>query len=54
MVSSGVEVPSRAMALGIPAKIRPDAVDPERMIRLGMLSYIERSAHYRAHLRRLD
>jgi carbonic anhydrase/acetyltransferase-like protein (isoleucine patch superfamily) len=54
VVSGGVEVPSRAMALGIPAKIRPDAVDPERMIRLGMLSYIERSAHYRAHLRRLD
>ena len=54
VVSGGVEVPSRAMALGIPAKIRPDAVDPERMIRLGMLSYIERSAQYRAHLRRLD
>ena len=54
VVSGGVEVPSRAMALGIPAKIRPDAVDPERMIRLGMLSYVERGAHYRAHLRRLD
>ena len=54
VVSGGVEVPSRAMALGIPAKIRPDAVEPESMIRLGMLSYVERSAHYRAQLRRLD
>ena len=54
VVSAGTEVPSRAMALGIPAKIRPDAVDPETMIRLGMLSYVERAAQYRAALRRLD
>jgi carbonic anhydrase/acetyltransferase-like protein (isoleucine patch superfamily) len=54
VVSGGVEVPSRAMALGVPAKIRPDAVDPETMIRPGMLSYVERGAQYRKHLRRLD
>ena len=54
VVSGGMEVPSRAMALGVPAKIRPDAVDPETMIRLGMLSYVERAAQYRAELRRLD
>ncbi|MDD9368880.1 MAG: gamma carbonic anhydrase family protein [Acidimicrobiales bacterium] len=54
VVSGGVEVPSRAMALGIPAKIRPDAVDPDTMIRMGMLSYVERGAHYRKQLRRLD
>ena len=30
VVSGGIEVPSRAMALGVPAKIRPDAVDPRR------------------------
>lgn len=54
VVSGGVEVPSRAMALGVPAKIRPDAVDAETMIRPGMLSYVERGAHYRKHLRRLD
>lgn len=42
------------MALGIPAKVRPDAVDPDRMIRPGMLGYVERAAHYRAQLRRLD
>jgi carbonic anhydrase/acetyltransferase-like protein (isoleucine patch superfamily) len=54
VVSGGVEVPSRAMALGIPAKIRPDAVDPDSMIRMGMLSYVERGAYYRRNLRRLD
>lgn len=53
VVSGGVEVPSRAMALGVPAKIRPDAVEPESMIRPGMLSYVERGAYYRANLRRL-
>jgi carbonic anhydrase/acetyltransferase-like protein (isoleucine patch superfamily) len=54
VVSGGVEVPSRAMALGIPARIRPDAVDPDTMIRLGMQSYVERARQYRDHLRRVD
>jgi len=54
LVPGGTEVPSRAMALGVPAKIRPDAVDPEAMIRLAMLSYVERGARYRKELRRLD
>src|ERR671916_367504 len=54
VVPGGVEVPSRAMALGVPAKIRPDAVDPDMMIRPGMVSYVERGAHYRKQLRRLD
>jgi carbonic anhydrase/acetyltransferase-like protein (isoleucine patch superfamily) len=54
VVSGGVEVPARAMALGIPAKIRPDAVDPDAMIRPGMRSYVERGAQYRKRLRRLD
>jgi carbonic anhydrase/acetyltransferase-like protein (isoleucine patch superfamily) len=54
VVSGGVEVPSGAMALGIPAKIRPDAVDPDMMIRPGMLSYVERGRQYRGQLRRLD
>jgi carbonic anhydrase/acetyltransferase-like protein (isoleucine patch superfamily) len=54
VVSGGVEVPSRAMALGIPAKIRPDAVNPDLMIRPGMLSYVERGRQYRKQLRRLD
>ena len=41
------------MALGIPAKIRPDMVTPE-MISLGMQSYVDRGHRYRQDLRRLD
>ena len=53
VVSGGTTVPSGAMALGIPAKIRLDAVTPE-MIDLGMQSYVHRSRRYRAELRRID
>jgi len=53
VVSGGMVVPSGAMALGIPAKIRPDSVTPE-MISLGMQSYVDRGHRYRAELRRLD
>lgn len=53
VVSGGTVVPARAMALGIPAKIRPDAVTPE-MISLGMQSYVDRGRRYRAELRRID
>lgn len=53
VVSGGTVVPSGAMALGIPAKIRPDMVTPE-MISLGMQSYVHRGHRYRQELRRLD
>jgi carbonic anhydrase/acetyltransferase-like protein (isoleucine patch superfamily) len=53
VVSGGTVVPARAMALGIPAKIRADAVTPE-MISLGMRSYVDRGHRYRAELHRLD
>ncbi|MCU1500013.1 MAG: hypothetical protein JWM47_3966 [Acidimicrobiales bacterium] len=53
VVSGGTVVPAGAMALGIPARIRPDAVTPE-MIALGMQSYVDRGHRYRAELRRLD
>ena len=53
VVSGGTVVPSGAMALGIPAAIKPDRVTPE-MINLGMLSYVERGKRYRTSLRRLD
>lgn len=53
VVSGGTVVPTGAMALGIPAKIRPDAVTAE-MISLGMASYVDRGHRYRAELRRLD
>ena len=53
VVSGGTVVPSGAMALGIPAKIRPDAVT-EDMIVLAMQSYVDRAKRYRSSLRRLD
>jgi carbonic anhydrase/acetyltransferase-like protein (isoleucine patch superfamily) len=54
VVVGGTIVPSRAMALGTPAKIREDAVDPSVMIVPGMLSYLARCVRFRAELRRLD
>lgn len=53
VVPADMEVPSRAMALGVPAKIRPDTVDPA-MILDGAKSYAERALRYRSQLRRLD
>lgn len=54
LVPGGMEVPSRAMALGVPATIRLDSVHPELMIDLPAASYIERQAWYRKELRRID
>ncbi|MBA2281049.1 MAG: gamma carbonic anhydrase family protein [Acidimicrobiia bacterium] len=53
LVPGRMVVPPRAMALGIPAKIREDAADPA-MIELARDSYVRRIARYRAELRRLD
>lgn len=53
VVSGGTVVPARAMALGIPAEIRHDAVIAE-MITMGMQSYVDRGHRYRSDLRRLD
>jgi carbonic anhydrase/acetyltransferase-like protein (isoleucine patch superfamily) len=54
LVPGGMEVPSRAMALGVPAKLRLDSVVPAMMIDLGAQSYVERQAWYKKELRRLD
>ncbi len=53
VVTNDTEVPSGAMALGIPAKIRLDCVAPE-MIAMGAASYLERARTYGSKLRRLD
>jgi len=53
VVSGGTVVPAGAMALGIPAKIRPDSVTPE-MIAVGMQSYVDRAKRFRQDLRRID
>lgn len=54
LVSGGMVVPSRAMALGVPAKIKADAVNPQLQIHMGMQVYLERGRTYRAQLRRID
>ncbi len=53
VVPNDMEVPSGAMALGVPAKIRPDSVHPEQISR-GVEFYVARGARYAAELRRLD
>jgi carbonic anhydrase/acetyltransferase-like protein (isoleucine patch superfamily) len=53
VVPNGMQVPTGAMALGIPAKLRPDSVDAD-MIEQAKQSYVNRIARYRTELRRLD
>lgn len=54
VVPNGMEVPSRAMALGVPAKLKLDVVEPELMIQLGARSYVHNGERFRRELRRLD
>jgi carbonic anhydrase/acetyltransferase-like protein (isoleucine patch superfamily) len=55
VVPNDMEVPSRAMALGVPAKLRLDAVkDPDAVIGLGARNYIRNGERYREELRRID
>ena len=53
LVPNDMEVPAGAMALGVPAKLRSDAVDV-RSIALNAASYVENGQRYRAELRQLD
>lgn len=53
VVPGGLEVPSGAMALGVPAKIRPDTVSPDDILPLAA-NYVVNAARYRAELRRID
>jgi carbonic anhydrase/acetyltransferase-like protein (isoleucine patch superfamily) len=52
VVGNNVEVPSRAMALGVPAKIRPDAV-AEGSFDDAVARYVANGARYREELRRV-
>jgi carbonic anhydrase/acetyltransferase-like protein (isoleucine patch superfamily) len=54
VVPNGMEVPSRAIALGVPAKLKLDAVEPELMIGSGAQSYVANGKRFRRDLRRLD
>ena len=53
LVPNDMEVPSGAMALGVPAKLRLDTVTPET-ISLSAARYVENGKRYREELRRLD
>lgn len=53
VVTNDTEVPAGALALGTPAKIRPDAAD-QGLIDHSVQSYIDRAQLFRAQLRRLD
>jgi carbonic anhydrase/acetyltransferase-like protein (isoleucine patch superfamily) len=53
VVLDDMEVPSGALALGVPARIREGAANPD-LITGGAQSYLERSRRFRAELRRLD
>jgi carbonic anhydrase/acetyltransferase-like protein (isoleucine patch superfamily) len=53
LVPGGTEVPSRAMALGVPCVIKEDRVDPDAMIKLGAKAYVDRIPRYRDALRRI-
>jgi carbonic anhydrase/acetyltransferase-like protein (isoleucine patch superfamily) len=55
VVPNDMEVPSRAMALGVPAKLRLDAVkDPDGAIGRGARNYVRNGERYRNELRRID
>jgi carbonic anhydrase/acetyltransferase-like protein (isoleucine patch superfamily) len=53
VVGNGVEVPARAMALGVPAKIRPDSVAPGSFDD-AVARYVANGERYRTELRRID
>jgi len=52
LVSPGTEVPSGAIAMGVPARIKPDAV-PEGMIESSVETYVRNAHWYNAQLRRI-
>jgi carbonic anhydrase/acetyltransferase-like protein (isoleucine patch superfamily) len=53
VVSPGTEVPARSMALGVPARIRPEAVTPGTFTD-AVSNYVANGARYARELRRID
>jgi carbonic anhydrase/acetyltransferase-like protein (isoleucine patch superfamily) len=53
VVPNGMEVPARAMALGVPARIRENAVAEDAFTE-NVDSYVANGNRYRADLRRID
>jgi carbonic anhydrase/acetyltransferase-like protein (isoleucine patch superfamily) len=52
VVAPGTEVPSGAMAMGVPARIKPDAA-PRATIEASVATYVANAHWYNAELRRL-
>ncbi len=53
LIPNGMEVPSRSMALGVPAKIRHEAI-AEGAFSAAVAMYVQNGHWYRGELRRLD
>jgi carbonic anhydrase/acetyltransferase-like protein (isoleucine patch superfamily) len=53
VVPNDMDVPSRAMALGVPAKIRPDSVNPQDIIEQAA-GYVANAEYHKARTRRID
>jgi len=53
VVPNGMDVPGGAMALGVPARIKPDAV-PEGAFVENVEGYVANGKRYREQLRRID
>lgn len=53
VVPNGMHVPPGALAVGVPARIKPDASHVE-LIRLSADEYVKNCLRYRAELRRVD
>ncbi|NNN03665.1 MAG: gamma carbonic anhydrase family protein [Acidimicrobiaceae bacterium] len=53
VVRNRTVVPARALAVGVPAEIRPDRSDPVEIAR-GAALYVSNTARYRTELRRVD
>jgi len=53
MVPNGMVVPRGALAVGVPARIKPDAVNPAMITQAGD-AYVRYCDLYRKELRRLD
>ncbi len=52
LLPPGIEVPGRAVAMGVPARIKPDAV-PDGMIAASARTYVANAHRYNADLRRI-
>jgi carbonic anhydrase/acetyltransferase-like protein (isoleucine patch superfamily) len=54
LVPNDMQVPPRALAIGVPATLKPDAVDPVSDIAPNAANYVRNAKQFREELRRLD